>query len=126
MLESGAPIGEMNCVRKHLSAIKGGRLAAAADPARIVTLIISDVPGDDPPRSLRGRPSPDPTTFAEARAILGRYGIDRAASAIQHLDRATEETPKPGDPRLARAETIMIATPQMSLEAAAEVARKPA
>jgi glycerate 2-kinase len=124
LLRSGAPIGEMNCVRKHLSAIKGGRLAVAADPARIVSLIISDVPGDDASAVASGPTVPDPTTFAEARAILSRYGITEPRSVIQHLDRAAGETPKPGDPRLARAETIMIATPQMSLEAAAEVARK--
>jgi glycerate 2-kinase len=126
LLRSGAPIGEMNCVRKHLSAVKGGRLAVAADPAQIVTLIISDVPGDDPSAIASGPTVPDPTTFAEARAILRRYGITEPRSVIDHLDRASEETPKPGDPRLARAKTIMIATPQMSLEAAAKVARKAA
>lgn len=123
LLRSGAPIGEMNCVRKHLSAIKGGRLAAAAAPARIVTLVISDVPGDDPSAIASGPTVPDPTTFAEARAILAKYAITSPASVITHLDRGKDETPKPGDPRLAHAETVMIATPQMSLEAAAAVAR---
>ena len=124
LLRSGAPIGEMNCVRKHLSAIKGGRLAAAACPARVLTLVISDVPNDDPSAIASGPTVPDPTTFAEARAILAKYGITSPAAAIEHLERAKDETPKPGDPRLARAETRMIATPQMSLEAAAEVARR--
>ena len=123
LLRSGAPIGEMNCVRKHLSAIKGGRLAAAADPARVLTLVISDVPNDDLSVIASGPTVPDSTTFAEARAILAKYGITSPAAAIEHLERAEDETPKPGDPRLARAETVMIATPQMSLEAAAEVAR---
>src|SRR4051795_3097667 len=124
LLRSGAPIGEMNVVRKHLSAIKGGRLAAAAYPARVLTLVISDVPNDDPSAIASGPTVPDPTTFAEARAILAKYGITSPAAAIEHLERAKDETPKPGDPRLAHAETVMIATPQMSLEAAAEVARR--
>jgi glycerate 2-kinase len=123
LLESGAVIGEMNCVRKHLSAIKGGRLAAAAYPARVLTLVISDVPNDDLSVIASGPTVPDSTTFAEARAILAKYGITSPAAVIEHLERAQDETPKPGDPRLARAETVMIATPQMSLEAAAEVAR---
>ena len=124
LLRSGAPIGEMNCVRKHLSAIKGGRLAAAAHPARVVTLVISDVPGDDPAAIASGPTVPDPTTFAEARAILAKYGITSPAAVIQHLERGADEAPKPGDPRLAHAETIMIATPQMSLEAAAACAER--
>ena len=123
LLRSGAPIGEMNVVRKHLSAIKGGRLAAAIHPARLVTLVISDVPGDDLSVIASGPTVPDPSTFAEAREILGRYGITEPAAALRHLEAAADETPKPGDPRLARAETILIATPQMSLEAAAGVAR---
>jgi glycerate 2-kinase len=124
LLRSGAPIGEMNIVRKHLSAIKGGRLAAAAHPARLVTLVISDVPGDDPAVIASGPTVPDASTFAEARAVLDKYGITEPASAIEHLVRAAEETPKPGDPRLANANTIMVASPQLSLEAAAEVARR--
>src|SRR3954453_6690017 len=124
LLRSGAPIDEMNCVRKHLLAIKGGRLAAAAYPAHVLTLVISDVPGDDPSTIASGPTLPDPTTFAEAPALLAKYGITTPASVIAHLERGEDETPKPGDPRLARAETIMIATPQMSLEAAADVARK--
>jgi glycerate-2-kinase len=124
LLRSGADIGEMNCVRKHLSAIKGGRLAAAAFPARIVTLAISDVPGDDPAVIASGPTVPDPTTFAEARSILVKYGIAEPAAVVAHLARAEEETPKPGDPRPARAEFRLIATPQRSPEAAAEVAEQ--
>jgi hydroxypyruvate reductase len=124
LLRSGAPIGEMNAVRKHLSAIKGGRLAAAAHPARVVTLVISDVPGDDPAVIASGPTVPDASTFAEARAVLAKYGITEPRSALEHLERAAEETPKPGDPRLANASTAMVASPQLSLEAAAEVARR--
>jgi hydroxypyruvate reductase len=123
LLRSGAHIGEMNCVRKHLSAIKGGRLAAAAYPTPMVTLMISDVPGDDPGIIGSGPTVADATSFAEAGAILAKYGITEPASALRHLERAADETPKPGDRRLAQARTIMIATPQMSLEAAAEIAR---
>ena len=122
LLRSGAPIGAMNRVRKHLSAIKGGRLAAAAHPARVVTLAISDVPGDDPAAIASGPTVPDPTTFAEARAVLAQYGITEPRTAIEHLEWGLDETPKPSDPRFARAETILIATPQMSLDAAAVVA----
>jgi glycerate 2-kinase len=124
LLKSGAHIGQMNCVRKHLSAIKGGRLATAAYPAPIVTLAISDVPGDDPSVIASGPTVADPTTFADARAVLARYGITEPAAALRHIEQSKDETPKPGDPRLARAQTVLIATPQMSLEAAAEVARR--
>lgn len=124
LLKSGAPIDEMNCVRKHLSAIKGGRLAAAAFPARVVSLVISDVPGDDLAAIASGPTVADPTSFADARAILARYGIDGPAPVIAHLEAALEETPKPGDPRLAHCETHLIASPQQSLLAAAAVARK--
>jgi hydroxypyruvate reductase len=124
LLASGANITEMNCVRKHLSAIKGGRLAAAAAPARVVTLTISDVPGDDPAVIASGPTIADRTTFADAVAILHKYRITEPATVLQHLERAEDETPKPGDPRLARCETHMIATPQMALEAAAVVARE--
>jgi glycerate 2-kinase len=123
LLRSGADIAQMNTVRRHLSAIKGGRLAAAAYPARVVSLIISDVPGDDPAAIASGPTVADPTTFADAEAILRRYGIEAPASVRAHLTATREETPKPGDPRLSTAETIMIATPQLSLEAAAAVAR---
>jgi glycerate 2-kinase len=122
LLRSGAHIGEMNCVRKHLSAIKGGRLAAAAFPAPIVTLVISDVPADDPSVIASGPTVPDPTTFADARAVLAKHSIAEPVRVLHHLERAEDETPKPGDPRLAQAQTVMIATPQMSLEAAAAIA----
>ena len=124
LLASRADIGQMNTVRRHLSAIKGGRLAAAAHPAKVVSLLISDVPGDDPAAIASGPTVPDPTTFADAQAILARYGIRRPQAFNAQLARAAEETPKPGDPRLATAETIIIAKPQASLEAAAEVARR--
>ena len=124
LLRSGAAIDEMNCLRKHLSAIKGGRLAAAAAPARVVSLLISDVPGDDPAVIASGPTVADPTTFADALAILEKYNIDAPASVVAHLKAAAEETPKPGDPRLAGCETLMIARPQDSLEAAAAAARE--
>jgi glycerate 2-kinase len=124
LLRSGASIDEINCVRKHLSAIKGGRLAAAAHPARLMALLISDVPGDDPSVIASGPTVADPTTFADAQAVLAKYGIAEPEAALAHLRSGAEETPKPGDPRLARAETILVARPQRSLEAAAEVARR--
>jgi len=122
LLRSGATIGEMNCVRKHLSAIKGGRLAAACYPARVVSLLISDVPGDDPAIIASGPTVPDPTTFAEARAVVEKYGLQDQVAAYAHLCAAQDETPKPGDARLVTAVTHLIATPQQSLEAAAKVA----
>ena len=124
LLKCGAPIADMNCVRKHLSAIKGGRLAAAAYPARVVSLVISDVPGDDLAAVGSGPTVADPTTFAEARAIIAKYGIDAPPAVIRHLERGADETPKPGDPRLQNVETKLIASPQKSLEAAAVIARK--
>ncbi|QDW37378.1 glycerate kinase [Bradyrhizobium sp. KBS0727] len=124
LLRSGASIGEMNVVRKHLSAIKGGRLAAAAYPARLLTLVISDVPGDDPAVIASGPTVPDSSTFAEARAVMEKYGLTEPRSAIDHLMRAADETPKPGASRLANTRTVIIATPQLSLEAAADLARK--
>lgn len=123
LLRSGANITEMNCVRKHLSAVKGGRLAAACAPAKVVTLAISDIPGDDPAVIASGPTVADPTTFADAVAVLDKYGITEPVPVVNHLRAAKEETPKPGDPRLARTELHLIATPQMSLEAAATVAR---
>lgn len=123
LLRSGADIAQMNTVRRHLSAIKGGRLAAAAYPARVVSLIISDVPGDDPAAIASGPTVADPTSFADAEAILARFRIDAPAAVRAHLAAGRDETPKPGDPRLATAETLLIATPQMSLDAAAAVAR---
>ncbi|QKE40565.1 MAG: glycerate kinase [Ferrovum myxofaciens] len=123
LLRSGATITEMNCVRKHLSSLKGGRLALACYPAQVVTLLISDVPGDDPTVIASGPTVADPTTFAEARAIVEKYGLQDQVRAYAHLCATQEETPKPGDPRLARTSTHLIATPQHSLEAAAAVAR---
>ncbi|MCW5773093.1 MAG: glycerate kinase [Rhodospirillaceae bacterium] len=122
LLRSGATIQEINCVRKHLSAIKGGRLAAAS-PARIVTLAISDVVGDDPAVIGSGPTVPDPSTFAEARAIIAKYAIAAPPAVKAHLDAAADETPKPGDPRLARADYRIVATPAAALAAAAERAR---
>ncbi|HUL10439.1 MAG TPA: glycerate kinase [Candidatus Acidoferrum sp.] len=124
LLKSGANIAEMNCVRKHLSAIKGGRLAAAAAPARVVSLLISDVPGDDPAVIASGPTVPDPTTFADALAVLEKYRITEPAAALARLRAAKDETPKPGGPRFARVETTIIARPQDALEAAAAAARQ--
>ena len=124
LLRCGATISEMNCLRKHLSAIKGGRLAAAAAPAAVLSLLISDVPGDDPATIASGPTVPDPTSFAQARAVLERYGITPPDGVQRHLQAAEDESPKPGDPRLAGAETVMVARPIGSLEAAAEAARE--
>ncbi|MEC5215284.1 glycerate 2-kinase [Actimicrobium sp. GrIS 1.19] len=123
LLKSGATIAEMNCVRKHLSAIKGGRLALACAPARVVTLLISDVPGDDPGIIASGPTLPDPTTCAEALAVLGKYGIAIPAAVQTHLDSGAGETPKPDDARFARNQHHVIATAQHALEAAASAAR---
>jgi hydroxypyruvate reductase len=122
LLTCGATISEMNCVRRHLSAIKGGRLAAACYPARVLTLLISDVPGDDPCNIASGPTVADPTTCADALAIVRRYGISLPPAALAHLTSGSGESVKPGDPRLKRAEVRMIATPQQALEAAARVA----
>ena len=124
LLQSGATIGEMNCVRRHLSAIKGGRLAAACHPARVVTLLISDVPGDNPADIASGPTCGDATTCADALAILKRYAITVPAAVTQLLESGASESIKPGDARLARSEVRIITAPQMALEAAAEVARK--
>lgn len=123
LLRCGANITEMNCLRKHLSAIKGGRLGAAAAPARVVTLTISDVPGDDPSVIASGPTVPDATTCADALAILDKYEIDAPAAVRAHLSSAEAETPKPGDPALDRCELKIIATPQGSLDAAALAAK---
>jgi hydroxypyruvate reductase len=123
LLKCGADITEINAVRKHLSAIKGGRLAVAAAPAQVVTLAISDVPGDDISIIASGPTAPDASTRSDALAVLTKYGIAIPASVAKHLDSAVSETPKPGDPRLAKVVNILIATPQKSLEAAAKVAR---
>ncbi|WP_280155336.1 glycerate kinase [Piscinibacter sp. XHJ-5] len=123
LLHSGAAIDEMNCVRKHLSAIKGGRLGALCAPAQVVTLLISDVPGDDPAVIASGPTVADPSSCADARAILQRYGIAVPQAAQRGLDSGAFETPKPGDARLAGQVVKLIATPQQSLEAAAARAR---
>ncbi len=122
LLKSGAAIDEMNCVRKHLSAIKGGRLAALCAPARVLTLAISDVPGDDPAVIASGPTVPDATTCADALAILQRYGIDLPPAARAGLESGALESPKPGDVRFAGHALHMIATPRQSLEAAAALA----
>lgn len=123
LLNSGANIGEMNCVRKHLSRIKGGRLAAACAPARVVTLTISDVPGDDPSVIASGPTVPDASSCADALAILKRYGIAVPAEVLSRLESGALETPKPGNPAFEGHEVHMMATPQQSLEAAAVAAR---
>jgi glycerate 2-kinase len=123
LLACGATIREMNCVRRHLSAIKGGRLAAACHPAQVLTLLISDVPGDRPIDIASGPTVADPTTCADALAILRRYGIELAEPVRELLESGRSESVKPGDPRLARAAVRIIATPQMALDAAAGVAR---
>lgn len=122
LLRSGATIAEINCVRAHLSAIKGGRLALACAPAPCVTLAISDVPGDDPAVIASGPTVADPTTVADARAVLARYGIDLPPAVAAHLDSATAETPKPGDPALRHARVSGVANAQAALEAAAAAA----
>jgi len=127
LLASGAPIGEMNTLRKHLSAIKGGRLALAAAPARMLSFLISDVPGDDPSVIASGPTVPDPTTYADALAVLAKYRIAPPAAVKAHLAAGLAgrlpETMKPDDPRLADCATVMVATPLRSLQSAAETAR---
>jgi glycerate 2-kinase len=124
LLTSGASISEINCVRRHLSAIKGGRLGVACHPASVLTLLISDVPGDRPIDIASGPTVADPTTCADALDIVRRYGIELPRAARELLESGRGESIKPGDPRLARSVVHTIATPQMALEAAAEVARR--
>jgi len=123
LLDSGAHIGEMNCVRKHLSRIKGGRLGAACAPAQVVTLTISDVPGDDPSTIASGPTVADASTCADALDILRRYGIELPPAVQRYLQAGTLETPKPGNPAFAGHGLHLIATPQQSLQAAADAAR---
>jgi len=123
LLRSGAAIDEMNCVRKHLSALKGGRLARLAAPARVATLLISDVPGDDPAIIASGPTVPDASTCQDALAICRRHGIALPPAALAGLESGAFETPKPGDPVFARHTVQLVATPQQSLEAAAALAR---
>jgi len=123
LLQSGASISEMNCVRRHLSAIKGGRLAAACHPARVVTLLLSDVPGDQPMDIASGPTVADATTCADALDILKRYGVAVPPAVAAVLECGRGESVKAGDPRLRGSETRFVATPQMALEAAAAVGR---
>ena len=122
LLRSGAGIGEINCVRKHLSQVKGGRLAKACGTARLVTLAISDVPGDDPAVIASGPTVPDATTLADARAIIERRGLQLPSSCVDALADPANETPKPGDEVFAGQRFTIIATPAASLEAAASAA----
>ncbi|SPA27853.1 HYDROXYPYRUVATE REDUCTASE OXIDOREDUCTASE PROTEIN; tartrate degradation [Cupriavidus taiwanensis] len=124
LLKSGASIGEMNCVRKHLSALKGGRLALHCAPARVETLLISDIPGDDPTLIASGPTLPDATTCADALAVIAKYGIEVPANVRAHLESGAGETPKPGDPRFSGHRSVTLATAQQSLEAAAARARE--
>ena len=124
LLKCGASISEMNCVRRHLSAVKGGRLAAACHPAKLLTLLISDVPGDNPIDIASGPTVPDPTTCADALAIVERYRMEIPPAARALLQSGEGESVKPGDPRLAGSQTRMITAPQIALEAAAKVARE--
>jgi hydroxypyruvate reductase len=124
LLKSGASIHEMNCVRRHLSAIKGGRLAVACNPAKVVNLLISDVPGDNPIDIASGPTVGDPTTCADALAIVTRYGIDLPENAAAVLKSGASETIKPSDSRLAGVETHLIATPALALKAAAASAEE--
>ncbi len=124
LLRSGANIVEMNCVRKHLSAIKGGRLAQAIAPARLVTLLISDVPGDIPGVIGSGPTVPDDTTFADARAVIEKYRINPPRAVSEHLIKAENETPKTGDPLFDNSTLVMVGRPIASLEAAAAAAKK--
>lgn len=123
LLKSGATIHEMNAVRKHLSAIKGGRLAAATAPAALHAFLISDVPGDDPDVIASGPTVADTSTLADALAVLAKYGIAPPPSVAAALADPANETPKPGDAAIEMAETVMAARPQAALEAAAEIAR---
>jgi glycerate 2-kinase len=123
LLASGATISEINCVRRHLSAIKGGRLGAACYPAQVLTLLISDVPGDRPVDIASGPTVADPTTCADALSIVRRYAIEVPQAVLELLESGRGESVKPGDSRLAHARAFTIATPQMALEAAAVVAR---
>ncbi len=124
LLRSGATINDINCVRKHLSAIKGGRLALACAPARVVTLLISDVPGDDPSIIASGPTLPDHSSCADALAVLKKYGIDIDPQLRALLVSGQLETPKPDDTRFNNNRHHLIATPQQALEAAAERARQ--
>jgi glycerate 2-kinase len=122
LLASGMPIHEMNVIRKHLSGIKGGRLAAAAAPAKVVTLVISDIPGDDPALVASGPTIPDPRSLEDARAIIARYQLDLPQAALRHLATAEAAAPNPESPAFQNHETRLIASASLSLEAAARMA----
>ncbi|MDP3895823.1 MAG: glycerate kinase [Mesorhizobium sp.] len=124
LLASGAPISAMNTVRKHLSTIKGGRLAAAAHPARVVSLVVSDIPGDQPSLVSSGPTAPDGSTRADALAIVAAFGLDLPEAAMRHLDSPAADAPLPDDPRFARNEVHVIASAARSLEAAAAEAER--
>jgi len=124
LLASGVAIGEMNCLRKHISSLKGGRLALRAFPARVLSLIISDVPGDDPAVIASGPTVADPTTREDALAIVRKYGLKLPKSVLDFLSTPAAETPKASDPRLARAEAKIIATASLSLAAATAAAEQ--
>lgn len=124
LLASGAPISAMNTVRKHVSAIKGGRLAAAAYPARVVSLIVSDIPGDQPSLVSSGPTVPDGSTRQDALAIVEAYRLDLPDAVMRHLNSPAADAPLPDDPRFARNEVRVIASAAKSLEAAAVIARK--
>ncbi|MFT4183306.1 MAG: glycerate kinase [Rhizobium sp.] len=124
LLASGAPISAMNAIRKHLSTIKGGRLAAAAHPAKVVSLVVSDIPGDDPALVASGPTVPGAGTRAEALDLIDLYRIDLPAAVIAHIRQPDADAPRPDDPRFARNEVHLIASASVSLEAAAQVARK--
>ena len=124
LLKSGANIAEMNCVRKHLSATKGGRLAIAAAPAEVLSLLISDVPGDDPSTIASGPTVGDSTTLADARAVLEKYALEASLRVQKFLRDERNETPKPDDAKLANSHTTMLASAQVALEAAAQRARE--
>jgi hydroxypyruvate reductase len=124
LLRSGATISELNCVRKHLSAIKGGRLARAVHPAPLITLAISDVPGDDPSVIASGPTVPDSTSQEDALAIFRRYRVELPAEAEAVLADPANESAKPGEPCFADARYSLVATPRMALDAAARIARE--
>jgi len=124
LLLAGATISEINCVRKHLSAIKGGRLGTACWPAKVCALIISDVPGDDPAVVASGPTVADPTTYRDALNVLQRFEINLPRSISEHLSHATEETPKPGDPKLQHVRNVVVARARDALSAAARHARR--
>jgi glycerate 2-kinase len=124
LLASGATIHEMNCVRKHLSLIKGGRLARAAHPARVHSLVLSDIPGDDPALVASGPTIPDPATREDALAIIERYGMDLPASALEWLQGSLADAPRPDDADFAGDTVAIIAAAEISLQAAAAQARR--